>query len=251
MRRIIIFAAVIFLLILGPGCEKRYAKLTVNEAFPEAQSRRLANAAAAGNTNEIDRLIAGGADVNVAGKYKLTPLWWSLITGNYDGFSHLLDKGANPNLQFDGGYDNVVYSSAQRRDSRFLQKVLKVGGNVNLVSHKDKNYSFETISEGTTPLFGAIIGSNRGNVDLLIAKGADINFQDPDGATPAMVAAYLNSFEIVYDLLTNGADPTIKDKAGQTIVWDLKLKKRLQSDDHNLWREKVERLLKEKGISTE
>lgn len=251
MKQTPIYVVLFLLFQLSTGCEKRVGKLTATEVFPNAQSRQLANAAADGDTNEIDRLVAKGADVNAAGKYKLTPLWWSLIAGNYEGFSRLLDKGANPNLQFDGGYDDVMYSAAKAQDSRFLKKILLVGGNANLVSQKDQNLAFDTFSEGTTPIFGAIIGANRSNVDLLIAKGGDINFQDPNGATPMMTAAFLNSFEIVYDLLTNGADPKIKDKAGKTIVWDLKMRKTLPRNEQDLWREKVEQLLKEKGITTE
>lgn len=238
-------------LTLSAGCEQRHAGLTLHEAFPDSAVRQLAKAAASGKTNEIDRLIGQGVSLNSRGNYRLTPLWWSLICENFPGFSHLLSKGADPNLQFDGNYDNVLYVAAMDADSRFLAATIKAGGNVNLVCIITNNGGISSVSEGTTPLFGAIVGLNRSNVDLLITNGANINFQDRNGTTVLMFASFANDFDIAYDLLSNGADPKLKDKWGHTMMWSVKKSRVAPGSDEYQWRQKVIDLLKEKGISIE
>jgi hypothetical protein len=63
------------------GCEERlFAGLTLTETFPDEAVHQLAGAAANGDTNQIDQLIAKGSNVNAQGKYGVTPLWWAFST---------------------------------------------------------------------------------------------------------------------------------------------------------------------------
>lgn len=88
-------------------------------------------------------------------------------------------------------------------------------------------------------------------MDLLIANRANINFQNPGGITPLISAADLNDFSTVYYLLTNGADPAVSDKTGNTILWDLKHNRIVPGSEADIWKEKVIDLLRKKGISVE
>lgn len=198
------------------GCEdKLQAELTLEETFPDQTIRKLANAAANGDTNQIDQLISQGANVNAQGKFDITPLWWAFMARNYGGFVHLLQKGANPNLQMKGSHDNVMYASAMVNDSRFLEAAIKAGGDVNLVNEPDKTLpsNKSSIREGETPLFGALYSETRTNLDLLLANGANINFQDSNSETILYLA---HNYTMMYYLLTKGADPTLTNKWGHT-----------------------------------
>ena len=57
-------------------------------------------------------------------------------------------------------------------------------------------------------------------VQLVLDKGANINAQTDDGATPLMYAVHDNRIDIVKLLLEKGADKNIKDKQGKT-AYDL------------------------------
>jgi uncharacterized protein len=241
-----------FLLITCAGCEgTSSAGITLKECFQDSSIRELADAASSGNIQKVDRLINSGIDVNSVGTYGITPLWWAMSRHNFEGFNHLLDKGANPNVQIGGGHRNVMDLAAITGDSRYLEAAIRAGGNVNLVYQPDKSVRYITPFDGETPLFSAIIPGNKHNIELLISKGANLNFQNPNGVTPMMKAANINAFDIVYDLLIKGADPTLKDNTGNTIVWSIKNNRISPESEGYKWREKVVELLKEKGMTVE
>ncbi len=68
-----------------------------------------------GDTEEIDELLNQGVDINHAGKHGITPLWWALVAYNYEGFAHLLEKGAEPNPKIRDGWGSVTATAARAR----------------------------------------------------------------------------------------------------------------------------------------
>jgi len=238
------------------GEERIYAGLTLTEIFPDQAVRQLAVAAENGDINEINKLIKQGVKVNYAGKYGITPLWWPLTafyyTSNpkcYDGFACLLKNGADPNVQIKGGYDNVMYVAAEVNDTRFLAAAVNAGGNVNLVSKPDLSLSSAPLSAGATPIFGAILIQSRANIQFLVSHGANLNVRESNfGNTPMMCAGMLNDFEDVYYLLLKGADPTIKNNSGLTIIWCTAHSRVSLQSDAGKWLLKVIDLLQKKGV---
>jgi hypothetical protein len=53
---------------------------------------------------------------------------------------------------------------------------------------------------------------------LLLDKGASVNATNRDGNTPLHIAAFLCNEEIVRLLLQRGANPSLKNKRGETAV---------------------------------
>jgi ankyrin repeat protein len=193
--------------------------------FPDKRAREMAVAAEEGNLAAIDDLVAKGADINYRGPKGATVLFWALRTENIDGFRKLLELGADPNLVFDGG--SVMHWAASAGDTRFLAEALKHGGNPNLkAGNLDETPIFDTI--------GVKGSDNLAALKLLVESGADVNARtgvgtDPNismgGKTPAMAAAELARFDIVYQLLVLGADFRLKDDYGNDLM-DRALSKR-------------------------
>lgn len=69
---------------------------------------------------------------------------------------------------------------------------------------------------GSSPLISAALFNKPEMVKLLIAAGADLNFQNKEGSTALITAAFFGRPAIVKMLLDSGADKTIKNKYGAT-----------------------------------
>ena len=75
----------------------------------------------------------------------------------------------------------------------------------------------ERDSEGKSALIHAASGDFPETVELLIAKGADVNLKDEtEGFTALMMAAAEGQMAVVKVLMKHGADKTMKDVDGDT-----------------------------------
>jgi ankyrin repeat protein len=233
-----------------------YARsMKASDYFEAKPQIALAEAAAKGNTDKISQLLAERADVNAQGKEGMTALIWSILHQNKDGFQYLLEHGANPNLQMtestltdDGITDgnSAMSLAAMHEDIWYLSQVLKHGGNPNLVNP----------IKGVTPIFESIqlydaYHLRLEHVKMLIAAGANLNFQEKNGKTPLFWAAIANRYDIVYLMLKAGADPMIENKWGQTILSEIREDSTDPSHPLYQWRAKVIEFLKAKGVDVE
>jgi ankyrin repeat protein len=187
------------------------AYMSLATMFPDRQVRSLAKAAEDGNIQKIDAIVAEGVNANSQGTKNATPLFWAMRSNNIEGFKRLLELGADPNVVFgDGG--TVMHWATQLEDSTFLKIALEHDGDPNLVAGQSKE----------TPLFKTI-GMSNGDGDmsalaLLLRFGANTNVRTAKGDTPAMVAASLGRFDIVYELLNSGADYSLKNNRGYSLL---------------------------------
>lgn len=195
--------------------EELLANMSLETMFENIETRKLANAAGEGKLNLVITLVQQGVDVNARGKGNATPLFWAMR--NFDGYKQLLDLGADPNVIFnDGG--NVIHWTMKFEDDRFLDEALKHGGNANLVAGM----------LGNAPIFK--INGSKSKLDILLANGANINFpsefinpftNERMGDTPLIDAARINDFDSVYLLLIKGADSTLKNSSGTSLIDEL------------------------------
>lgn len=96
-----------------------------------------------------------------------------------------------------------LFSAVSRGDRDFVKTLLDAGAPVN-----------QHYKDGSSALGEAIDQAGRGNgpeaarmVELLIARGADVNRRFPDGRTPLFAAAETGEIRIVNVLLARGARP--------------------------------------------
>ncbi len=69
---------------------------------------------------------------------------------------------------------------------------------------------------GGTPLMWAAIAGRAEAVELLIKRGADVNFAGQDGGTALHGAAFLGHEKVVESLLKGGAKSSVANKSGST-----------------------------------
>ncbi|WP_131282636.1 ankyrin repeat domain-containing protein [Blastopirellula marina] len=183
------------------------------EYFDDPQAIALCEAIAANDLQEIDRLVAAGANVNALGKGKMTPLLWALPDNHPERFGKLLELGANPNVIVESDFntrnsairpgDSVTHMVCKTHFPGYFELVFQHGGDPNLVNPQKKE----------TPIFVLITGSlvqRKEKMRLLIDKGADLNALNASGVpATALACVHFGQYDIVLMLLKAGADPDI------------------------------------------
>lgn len=179
--------------------------------FTDPQVIALCQAIEAEDLEEIDRLVASGADVNAKGKGNMTPLLWAFPDNKPDRFVRLLEHHADPNVfvtsDFNTGPggiqpgDSVMHMAAKSWFHHF-KHVMEHGGDPNLVHPKSKE----------TPLFAVITGSGgqrEERIQLLIDKGVDLDYAGSGKTATIQAVSWGGQYRFALMLLKAGADPGI------------------------------------------
>jgi uncharacterized protein len=125
----------------------------------------------------------------------------------------LLRAGADPNFHSEGEeHATAIHLAAMGGEVDLVKVLLQHGGDVNLRDFADATplmiaAGYECSADNPCPV-----------VALLIAHGASLNAQDADGNTALMNAAEDGNITAGRLLLDHGADPTMKNKKGQTAL---------------------------------
>ena len=176
----------------------------------------LADAITKGNTNRMQQLIDGGADVNYLGQDDMRPLFWALAKQNISGFKFLLDHGADPNIVTKHPpLLNPLEIAVCMDDSRYLEELLTHGANPNAFIGNEPQTT-------ETPIFSGVLYNKTNNIALLLKYGADIECKLPNDTTPLHAAIYDGNYRVALFLYHAGANPLIKNKLGYSPVETMK-----------------------------
>ena len=172
---------------------------------------------------------------------------WAMYIKNKQAFAWLLRHGADPNS--DLGPDRCPLAWAARaKDTDWLRILLAHKANPNLI-HVDTVGGHESMLMATT-LFHRLA-----NLKLLVAAGANVNYQGPtggidSGSTATIDTAQIGWFEGTYVLLEAGADFRPRTSGGFDVTYFVA--GRDDGDDlNNPFREKVLQLLRARGADVD
>jgi uncharacterized protein len=176
-----------------------------DKVFSDAKTIALANTALSSDSSRVHVLVTEGANPNARGKDDVTLLEWALLQQSKSGMAALLDAGANPSEPGLGG-DTVLHMAAKANDASYLKLLLDHGADPNA-------------PHGVTqapPIDAALMNPQTDAFELLLAHHADPNRADRMGDTPLHVAAQVHKPQCVLALLKAGADPSLRNKHGDT-----------------------------------
>jgi ankyrin repeat protein len=166
-------------------------------------------AAKNGRRDVAEYLLLQGADPNAKNNAGETPLYAASLIGYVSVVELLLTHGADVSLGNSVG--PPINTAAGMGNADVVRLLLDYGA---LVNSKDT-------LEGSTPLQAAIIPKLRPEmlrptVELLLARGADLEAKNKKGQTALHIAAWGSTSQAVEFLLSKGANVRTKDLAGQT-----------------------------------
>lgn len=158
-------------------------------------------------------LLDRGADIDVhEGRDALTPLQLTLKADTKTSLAAamwLLERGADLNAVDRHGQNALCTALRSTSDAALVSRLL------------DKGARLVTNTFGSTPLHVSVSSTQRRATalwDLLVERGCDLNAQDNEGDTPLHVAACHWNASCVKYLLKKGADPTLRDGKGETVL---------------------------------
>jgi ankyrin repeat protein len=228
----------------------RTSKQDVNRRNPDG-STPLQWAVYDGNVAEAKRLLRAGADVALANHYGATPMTLAAEVGNAEMLKLLLEAGANADSPNPDG-QTALMAVVRTGNVEAAQLLLNHGATVDA---KEK-------WGGQTALMWASARRHPKMMELLIAKGADVNARSTDrnyqrhiqaegrpknldsgGLTPLLYAARENCIACVDVLLKNKADIDLPDPdsvspllvAIMNANWDLAKQLIAAGADVNQW----------------
>jgi ankyrin repeat protein len=211
-QRILVAAALLCAIAAGVGtADRAFAQTPPTERELRIYAG-LHDAAARGDTAEIEQLIAEGEKPGIQDANSRTPLHVAAFLRRHDVARALLRLGADPNALDAERYD-ILTIAAVNDDLEMLKIALAAGANTRAV---------------TSPYRGTalIAAAHRGHVDIvhaLIAAKAPLNHVNNLGWTALLEAVVLGNGSakyatIVDALVKAGADFNIADRHGTTAL---------------------------------
>ena len=200
----------------------------------------MSEAVSTGSTVVLEKLLKAGADPNTALADGMTALMAIARTTNVAAARLLLDHGANVNTKEQQRNQTALMFAAAQSQAEMVKELVKRGADLNARATVNNmstasfnpsgflewpaNVSAEPRAGG--PLAGgltALLYASREGctecVKAMIAGGADVNLQDPQGVTPLIMATQNLQFDTAAVLIKAGADVNRWDLWGRTPLY--------------------------------
>jgi len=156
----------------------------------------VADAAQAGDAEQVRALLRNGADANAAQPDGLTALHWAAMNDSEEIVEVLLYAGATVRpLTRVGGY-TPLHLAARSGHADIVKALLAAGADPD-----------EFTTTGVTAMHFAAQANAGGAVRALVERGGDLNVPDKfQGRTPLIFASSRNATDAVAALIASGAD---------------------------------------------
>lgn len=154
----------------------------------------LHSASFKGHVGCVDRMIAGGANVNFCDVDKSTPLHKACFSGSYECVTSLLRNGAQVQACDVDGV-NALHKASFNNHASCVKALLEAGASL---ADKDKH--------GSTALHKAAYSCSLDALQTLVAAGAERSVFDAEGHTPLHLSCHKSHAEGVRILLEGSKD---------------------------------------------
>jgi len=201
MQRLTLLSVSLALCAAVPLAAQKDSRPSTTMKVP-AKTAAVAEAAQKGDLAAVKKLIAQGADVNIAQGDGMTALHWAAQRGDADMAAALIKAHANVKATTRIGNYTPLHVASRDANGTVVRELVAAGADVKAPT-----------STGATPLHLAAAGGSAMAVEALLEKGADPNAREDEwGQTPLIFAAEHDRPAAITALLKHGADPSIHTK---------------------------------------
>jgi ankyrin repeat protein len=171
-------------------------------------------AAEVADSQVLKLLLDAGADANSPNAEGMTALMAVARTGNVDAAKLLLEHGATVDGRENFGGQTALMWASARRHPEMIELLVAHGASIDARSTA-RDYQRHITAEGRpksldsggfTPLLYAARENCIACVEVLLAKGADIDLADPDGVSPLHLSVMNANWDLAKKLIEAGAD---------------------------------------------
>ncbi len=191
--------------------------------------RPLLLAAERGDGPLVEALIAAGADPNTANPEGETALMTASRSGGLGAVKALLAHGANPNAKENWLQETALMWAAAENHADVVEALIAAGAQIDAKSWVTDTPTLEFPESGgpnipfprggwTAAMYAARQNA-KAALRTLADKGANLNLQDPQGATAMQIAIINLHYDAAALILDKGADPNIADETGMTALY--------------------------------
>jgi len=175
-------------------------RVDANEVDDNAETRLIALVAGGGSVEDVQLLVAAGADVAAVTDKGRSAMYYAAQQGHAEAIEALARAGANCNQAETGGC-TPMWVACLNGHVKCVNALIRLGADM----EKAKT------DTGFTPLYSASQNGHLNVVDALLRAGADVNKAKNDGATP-LFAACLKGHRACVEAL-------VRARADVTFVW--------------------------------
>lgn len=187
--------------------------LLLQQADVKKNYKNIVSQAIAENANLqiIEELLKAGADVNVGGQDRQTPLVAAVRSNNERLVDLLLKYHADANITFADGKNLLFWAVSSHDNAKIIDRLLASGLDVN---QKDNN--------GNVMLLTALAMQDIDLVEKLLRNGADVNLSDASGESAATYVINNNvDDKIVQQIYSKDIDVYNKVGKAQQPLWKI------------------------------
>jgi ankyrin repeat protein len=189
------------------------SELNFQKSAPPANvtllTERLFDAISNRDKPAIERLIAGGADVNFEriefGKHYDCPLMVAVETGDLSIVRLLVENGADVNLDIGSKEIPNLHLKAENRRALTTAAVHGSAEIINYLIEQGAETNLRYGKEQMSLLSLAALGGNIDGIRIFLKLGAKLNEKDGNGMTALQHAAYHCRIEAMKELISCGA----------------------------------------------
>ncbi|KAL9961098.1 hypothetical protein ACROYT_G029980 [Oculina patagonica] len=201
-----------------------------NPSLEDNNGWNLLHWASQGGNPDINELMPSHVpSIDSINNKGVTALMLAARLGKLQAVEYLLEKGANPSLEDNDGW-NLLHWASQGGNPVIIELMLSHVPSIDSINNKgvtplmlaannDKLQAVEyLLAKGADPslednigwnsLHSASLGGNTAVIEKILSYGVDIESRTKDGSTPLMVAQRNGKAEAVTYLLSKGAKPS-------------------------------------------
>ena len=207
------------------------AVLAAGMSATNAAACELCDMAADGNFASLERALADGADPQAVDELGFNALHHAAYNGNIDEAQLLIDVGVGVNSRQTPGGNTPLMLAMHAESDKMAGHLLRLGADSDAVNADKDTALLIAAAEGKTDNAAMLLQGPFDPEEEREYFPPDVNYQDANGRTAAILAAQGDHWFIIFGLDAFNANLDVIDHSGKTaLIWALENEREKAAD---------------------